>query len=178
MKLRRNFFNFHKSFSGFERKHETNQCREHYRDHLEEYFSLTGLTMALICLLQRDESRYHTAPLPVCVCAYSSPEWIHLCAQTHVCTVCVCVCLHLSWHANPSVTVWDVSSGVWLCGDLSCSNFQVWVLSLSVGLTPDRKDQSDWWQRQFCMTQALSKRMSLGGQPFHIHKSCRLHAKI
>lgn len=120
----------------------------------------------------------------VCECASVCARTVvlneYICVHKHTFVQCVVVSLyllHLSWHANPSVKVWDASRGVWLCGDSSCSNIQVRVPSLSVGLTPDKKDQSDCWQRQLRMTQEHSKRMSLWGQPFPIHKSCQLRAK-
>lgn len=137
--------------------------------------------LSAYCRETRVDTTQMSSAVSVRVCARTVDLNGYICVHKHVFVQCVFVSLyllHLSWHANPSVKVWDVSSGVWLCGDLSCSNIQVWVPSLSVGLTPDRKDQAGCWQRQLCMTQELSKRLSLSGQPFHIHKSRPLRAKI
>ncbi len=118
-----------------------------------------------------------------------SPEWVYLCARMSVYTdihcACVCafaiqcaaqecVCLPLPFPliltCKPlCVKVWDVSSGVWLWGDLSSGNIQVWDPSLSVGLTSDGKDLACrlLTKPQLCMIQELSKRTPRRGRSFH-----------
>ncbi len=200
-------FKIHFCFSLNKHKHAQSHRRECcYRAYLVQCFSLAGLTMALICLLQREESRYHTDELH-CQCAsvrvrvcmhvcvfilYVCPSsvWVYLCAcmsvYTGMCCVCVCafaiqctaqecVCLPLPFPliltCKPlCVKVWDVSSGVWLWGDLNCGNIQVWDPSLSVGLTSDGKDlpRRLLTKPQLCMIQELSKRMpaNVEARPF------------
>lgn len=70
------------------------------RAYLVQCFSLAGLTMALICLLQREESRYHTDELHcqcVCMCVCTSvclsPVWVYLCAHIYVYVGMYCACM-------------------------------------------------------------------------------------
>lgn len=93
-----------------------------------------------------------------------------VCAFAIQCTAQECVCLPLPFPliltCKPlCVKVWDVSSGVWLRGDLSCGNIQVWDPSLSVGLTSDGKDLARrlLTKPQLCMIQELSKRIRCRG---------------
>ena len=88
-------------------------CRKYYRAYLVQCFSIAALTHALICLLQREESRHRTDELHcqclcVCVCVWvclycMSFSWM----GTAQCAYVSLYLLHLSWHANPSVKVWD-----------------------------------------------------------------------
>lgn len=79
----------HFCFSPYKHKHAQSHRREYgvysYRPYLKQCFSLAGLTMALICLLQREESRYHTDELH-CQCVS-----VHECARICVCPYCMCV---------------------------------------------------------------------------------------
>ena len=66
------------------------------RAYLVQCFSLAGLTMALICLLQREESRYHTDELH-CQCVSVS---VCVCVCTHLCVFILYVCLSSVWVYN------------------------------------------------------------------------------
>lgn len=75
-----------------------------YRAYLLQYFSLAGLTMALICLLQREESRYHTDELH-CQC-------VSVRVHSSVCVHTVCVSL---LRTGPPVCTHECLFGYILC---------------------------------------------------------------
>lgn len=69
-----------------------------YRAYLVQCFSLAGLTMALICLLQREESRYHTdelhcqcASVHECMCSYCV-SFLCACTSVYVSLCCASIC--------------------------------------------------------------------------------------
>lgn len=147
---------------------------------------------------RREQIAHRWAPLPVCICASVCVHTVCvsffriglsvcmckclygyvlcMCAFAIQCTAQECVCLPLAFSliltCKPlCVKVWDVSSGVWLWGDLSCGNIQVWDPSLSVGLTSDGKDlpRRLLTKLQLCMIQELSQCMLCWGQTFHTY---------
>lgn len=94
--------------------------------------------LSAYCRETRADTTQMSSAASVRVCARTVVLNGYICVHKHtfVQRVFVSLCLlHLSWHANPSVKVCDVSSGVWLCRDLSCSNIQVWLPSLC-GINP------------------------------------------
>lgn len=123
--------------------------------------------------------------LRACVCFYTNMYFACVCAFAIQCAVEKCVCLPLPFPliltCKPlCVKVWDVSSGVWLLGDLSCGNIQVWDPSLSVGLTWDGRDlpRRLLTKPRLCMIQKLSKRVPCRGQTFHKYISDAVHFSL
>lgn len=115
---------------------------------------------------RKEQIPHRWVPLPVCVRACAC---VFACQCTAQGVFVSLYLFYLSWHANPSVKVWAVSSGVWLW-DLSGGNIQVWDPSLSVGLTSDGKDLAHrlLTKPQLWMIQELSKSVSRRGQPLAI----------
>lgn len=152
--------------------------------------SLVGYSTYLPTAERREQIAHRWAPLPVClkpsvgtgtcvcsccICVCCPFAWVWFYPNMYYACMCAFaiqrtatdhVCLPLPFPLILSckalcVKLWDVSSGVWLRGDLRCSNIQVWDLSLSLSLsfcgiklrwkrstlqTPDKRHSYTWYR--------------------------------